>query len=350
MTLNDIMATGKFAHRSFQAVRQMLSSLKRDYSRQEPDSVAQQRKTFNPSSPDIDDNYFEVEERASSGLTPSEIIEQQLALFVRKEAHHKPKREGIEIRIPAAGPFAVVAIGDPHMDDLGCDFAALKCDLDLIKTTPHCFGLNMGDLVNNWARALGHLYAHQKTTDDEALDMVRWMVRDCGVKWLMVILGNHCKWTQAVETICKDLKINYASHGAMLKILRGDSKPYLIDARHTHPGNSMYNPSHGQVKRSYRGSPADVIIGAHTHTSALTILKNGISNKLNHCLRVGTYKRYDDYADAGGYTDECISPSVMIVIDPDADERSRTHIFHDLNVGAIFLASLRTKFEKKAAA
>ena len=156
------------------------------------------------------------------------------------------------------------------------------------------------------------------------------------------ILGNHDMWSPIAERICKHAGVQHVSHGGILKVICGDDVT-MIDARHTHRGNSMYNPSHGQLKRNYRGSPCDIIIGGHTHQSAYTMVRNGISGKLGHAIRVGAYKKFDEYADANGFDEDWISPSVMAVIDPKAkSDVEKIHVFHSFEAGIKYLDVLRS--------
>ena len=103
----------------------------------------------------------------------------------------------------------------------------------------------------------------------------------------------------------------------------------------------MYNPAHGQLKRNYRGSNADVIIGGHTHQSAYTMTKNGVTGQIGHSVRVGAYKKADEYADMLGLDDACISPSVLLVCDPAAQPSGFVHVFHDIDAGVQFLNAIR---------
>ncbi len=44
--------------------------------------------------------------------------------------------------------------------------------MEFVRSTPHTYALNIGDLSNNWIGHLQRLYAHQHTTDDEAIKLV----------------------------------------------------------------------------------------------------------------------------------------------------------------------------------
>lgn len=283
---------------------------------------------------------FEVQAVPTPNRPIDEIIRDQAERHREKMARWDVKHDGIRVSLDDPGPYGIVFFGDPHGDDDGCDFGRLCADMDLVKSTPHCYGLNLGDLSNNWIRALGHLYGVQHTTEDEAAEIVRYIVGY--LDWLAVILGNHDKWSPLAAEICRNAGVTYVSHGAMFRITCGD-RDLLIDARHTHRGHSMYNPAHAQLKRNYRGSKAHLIVGAHVHTSAYTMVRNGVTGHIGHALRVGTYKLADEYADTNGFDQDSIGPSVMAVICPDADDTGYVTVFHDLAQGAVFLEAMRNR-------
>jgi hypothetical protein len=198
------------------------------------------------------------------------------------------------------------------------------------------YAVNVGDLTNNWVGGLQRLYAHQTTTDDEATELLEWLVSQ--VPWLLMVLGNHDRWGPLAAHICQSHGVTYASHGAMVSV-ESYGQPIVMDVRHTHRGNSMYNPSHGQLKKSFRGSDADIIIGGHTHSSAYTMVKNGVTGRISHCVRIGAFKRYDDYADSQGFEDENISPVVLAVCCPDSEHK--VLMDHDIDRGLKILKALR---------
>lgn len=258
--------------------------------------------------------------------------------YERKRAHHQAKKDGLEIELQETLPFGIVFVGDPHLGDPGCDIEHLAHVLDIVKRTEGLYAVNMGDLSNNWVGSLGRLYAHQHTTDDEEIELASWLIGQHD--WLCTILGNHDKWSKVAELLCKQHGVRYVSHGAKL-LVKTPTGVVKIDARHTHRGNSMYNPSHGQLKQSYRGTDCDIVVGAHTHTSAHTVLRNGVTGKVTHAVRVGAFKKWDDYADAGGFDADSIGPLWMALCDPGADDLARITGFWDLDTGVEVLGLLR---------
>jgi len=259
--------------------------------------------------------------------------------YERKRAHHKSKRDGLLVTIDEP-VYGVLFVGDPHLGDPGCDIGLLAHHLSLVRNTPGLYAVNMGDLTNNWVGKLKFLYAHQHTTDDEEEALARWLIRE--VPWLAVVLGNHDKWSPVAQILCKEAGVLYVSHGAKF-IVKNPVGTLKMDIRHTHRGNSQYNPSFGQAKQSFRGSDCDIIIGAHTHSSAYTLLRNGVTGKVSHAVRVGAYKRWDDYADQSGFDADSIGPAWLAVCDPSRGDEGKVQGFWDIEQGVEYLSWLRGK-------
>jgi len=283
---------------------------------------------------------FTAKRPATVNRSPEEVIRDQARHYASKRERWESKHSGVEITLDDPGPFGIAFLGDPHGDDDGFDFEKFSFDVETVRNTPHLYAANMGDLTNNWIGRLEHLWGAQHVTSDESIEVAEYIV---GVlDWMFVILGNHDKWRAIAELLCKKHGVTYVSHGAVFKVRCGE-RVLTVDARHDHKGRSMYNPSHGQLKRNHRGSQADVIIGGHTHSSAYTLLKNGVTGHIGHAIRVSSYKRFDEFADQMGFDDESISPSVVCVVDPKAPPESFVTVMHDIRAGADYLGFLRSK-------
>lgn len=273
----------------------------------------------------------------SANRTIEDLIADRARQYQIKRAHHESKRVGVEIETDGL-PFGIFCFGDPHIDDDGADIDLMAAHIELCRSLEGCYAINIGDLSNNWIGRLGRLYAHQHTTDDEAVELVRWLLS--ALPWAMVILGNHDKWAQIAGILCQDAGVPYSSHGTKIEFRCGQ-RTLKVDARHDHRGRSQYNPSFGQAKQSYRGNDADVIIGGHTHQGAYTLLRNGVTRKLNHCIRLGSYKRWDDYADANHFDADDVGPACLVVCDPSRDDVGFVQVYWDIEAGAEALRRLR---------
>lgn len=282
-----------------------------------------------------------VEAVPSASRPIAALLEDMQEAYERKALHHQGKR-GIGVTMPDDGPYAIAFCGDPHVDDAGCDIEGLAAFLALCNEADRTYVINMGDLTNNWIGRLSRLYAHQPNTDDEGVALMEWLLTSA--PWLMVVLGNHDKWGPTAQLLCQRHGIPAISHGGVLNILSG-TVTTIVDARHTHRGHSQYNPAFAQAKENYRGNPAHIIIGGHTHTSASCKIPNGVAGVISECIRVGAWKKHDDYAESCGFHDDNIGPYCLCVVDPSKDGPARVHTFWDFESGQGYLDYLVSRWK-----
>ncbi len=233
-----------------------------------------------------------------------------------------------------------------NCDDDGTDVALLERHTDLIRGTEGLFGANIGDTTNNWMGRLARLYAEQSTSAQEAWQLAEWFIKR--VDWLYFLSGNHDAWSGPGDPIKWILNSGVPNEsGVRLNLQFPNKKEVRINARHTFPGHSMWNTTHGPSKAAQMGWRDHILIAGHTHVSGYQILKDPMTGMLSHAIRVGSYKTYDRYAEQLGLPDQCISPAVVTVIDPAArTETGLITVFHDVEEGAAFLTWKR---QRKAA-
>ena len=68
----------------------------------------------------------------------------------------------MEIKIKSNKPIGVAFVGDPHVDNNGCNWPLLRRDIAIMRDTPGMFAVNIGDVTDNWAGRLVRLYADQE--------------------------------------------------------------------------------------------------------------------------------------------------------------------------------------------
>jgi hypothetical protein len=275
---------------------------------------------------------------AKPGRTVAEYLAAQKDAHARKREYHEGKRR-IPVTVDIDGPYGVALFGDLHGDDEGCDLGLFEHHCDTVKESGlPVLSFNLGDFTNNWVGKLSHLWAHQATTEGEGRKVIEYALGR--IKWTAVILGNHDVWTPVCEMICNRMNIAAVTHGGKFYISSRDGQ-IVLDLAHHHRGSSMYNNAHGQTKRAYRGSDADIIAGAHIHSSGYHQTCNPETGKIGHAVRVSSYKVVDEYADRLGFGNEAISPCVFFVCDPSAEPHKRVRYFADPQDGIIFLRALR---------
>ena len=258
----------------------------------------------------------------------------------------KEARRLIPVKVNLHGPIGILTFGDPHLDDDGTDLGLVEEHVRLIGATEGLFGANIGDTTNNWMGRLARLYAEQSTSTKQAWQIAEWFIR--AVDWLYFLSGNHDAWSGPGDPIKWILNSGVPNEsGVRLNLQFPNKKEVRINARHTFPGHSMWNTTHGPSKAAQMGWRDHILIAGHTHVSGYQILKDPMTGMLSHAIRVGSYKTYDRYAEQLGLPDQCISPAVVTVIDPAArTETGLITVFHDVEEGAAFLTWKR---QRKAA-
>lgn len=293
---------------------------------------------------------FEFSELPSVEKPIEEIIAEKRAQFTR-QSEAKDARTLIPVRVNIEGAYAVCHLGDPHVDDDGCDWASLQRHIDIINRTPGMFGANVGDLSNNWVGRLARLHSNQSTTAADAVRLVEWLVNS--VPWLYLIGGNHDAWSGANDPIkwfSKQAGVVYELHGMRLGLTQANGQTIRINARHDFAGSSMWNGAHALTKAArFAWEKDDIYVCGHRHSAAYSamVMQNGAH--IVHALRVGTFKVFDDYANSKGFPPENL-PAGVTVINPDSRTPSgRVTFFWDVEEAAEFLRFLRSpKFRVKA--
>jgi hypothetical protein len=285
-----------------------------------------------------------IEFPRSQELTAEEIIEQQERQYATL-AEAQDDRHLLHIKRGDLSPIGIVHLGDPHLDDNGTDWPQLKADLATIKATPGLYAANIGDTTNNWAGRLAHLYSRQTTSAAQGWILTEWLFQQLMGKWIYILAGNHGAWSgdgDPAAWIARQVGAIYEKFSSRVAIDFPNGKSIVINARHDFPGGSQWNAAHGQAKNAMLGVRDDIHIAGHKHISGYNVVKDPSDGKLCHCIQVGTYKRYDRYAEERGFRDQMISSSVTTVINPRAtDPRDLIQVFWSAQTASEFLRWLR---------
>jgi hypothetical protein len=285
------------------------------------------------------DRGFEVEAPPVELAPVAEIRERRRDQFARKKAAYDAAQL-ITVRVRMDGPVGILHMGDPHIDDDGCDIATLEKHVEIVNRTKGLFGANVGDLRNNWIGRLAHLYGQQSTSAREALALTEWLVG--AVQWIYLVGGNHDAWAgenDPIEWIMRTQPGVFQAWGARLRLVFPNGKEVRINARHDFRGHSMWNPAHGVSKAAQMGWRDHVLTCGHLHISGYAPLKCPASGLISHALRIAGYKLIDRYATQLGLPNQNISPAVVTVIDPTKpdDSPGLVTVFWDVEEAAAFL-------------
>lgn len=275
-----------------------------------------------------------------------ELIDRRKKAFERK-SEFSEARKLISVRVRRDEPIGVTFLGDPHVDDDGTDLGRLEADIGVIKRTPGLFAACIGDLQNNWIGRLARLYAHQETTHHQAWQLVEWFVHELAGHWLFMVQGNHDHWSGSgdpLRWIQRQAGVDLTGDHTVRVALRFPKGCEVrIAARHDWPGNSMWNPSHGQLRAASLTHHDHIIVSGHKHTGGYQLIRVPASGMLAHCLQLGSYKIHDEYADALGLPPRMIAPSCTAILDPQAGEVGMVRIEHDIEAAADYLTWLRKR-------
>lgn len=288
-----------------------------------------------PSFPEFPDDDIPVDE-----------IRALMSRRFEKRAAHKAAKQWFKIRMPEDKPFGVMVFGDPHLDSNGCNWPLLERHVEICRQSG-VYGLNIGDTLDNWPQGsrLLSLYAKSDTSTDTAAKLAQWFLEESGVRWLVVLLGNHDLFpghTNLKHLIHKK-PLLLEEWGARF-ILQAGKQEYKIWASHDFPGHSQWNPLHGPQKAALMKSDADLYLAGHKHNWALHQEENAHRGFAYWLVRARGYKFDDDYAERLGYAEQAEGASIFVVFNPGARSMAgRLQCFADAEVGADYLAWLRQK-------
>ena len=263
------------------------------------------------------------------------LIDLQVDRFKARQASYDA-HTWFPIDFKTDDPIGILWVGDPHLDDNGCNWPVLKEHIDIANSHPRIYAVNIGDTTNNWAGRLAQLYAKQDTSVKTARRFAEWFMIDSGLRWLVWLIGNHDAWGDGADILAR-MGQKYSTHKLVchdwearfvLRFPGGTEK--RVDARHNFKGSSIWNPMHGPMRQGQIGEDCDFLVCGHLHNWGLFHWENpnrGITQ--DYIL--------DEYARRGGFPEQKRGCSLLSVIDP----RSGRHTtFEDVAWGAKFLESI----------
>jgi len=273
-----------------------------------------------------------------------DIIDLQCRRFEKRMASHEA-HTWFPIKLKDTTPIGILRFGDPHMDDNGANWPALKRDVELCKTTPGLFGANIGDSTNNWSGRLVRLYANQDTSVKTARRMAEWFMLDSGVKWLIWLIGNHDAWGDGSEILAQMAR-RHGTHKlvchdweARFTLTFPNGWEPRVYASHDFKGHSMWNPLHGPMKEGQMGDDADLYVCGHKHNAAAYEFENTSRGHLQNFVRVRGYKFMDEYARRGGFKEQRGGCGAVTIFDP---ATKRVTVYLDTEEGADVLKAKRS--------
>lgn len=286
---------------------------------------------------------YDRPELVSDDQPVDDIIAQRKARFAARQAAARSRR-WMEFKVRADGPFGLVVVGDPHLDDNGCNWPSLDRHMALLETTPALFGIGGGDYTNNWAGRLQRIYADAEVTRKDAWRLAEWFFgrqKPTGQSvWWLLLKGNHDAWSGASDPL------DWMTRGAaaledwraQIRATAANGVSTPIDISHNHKGHSQWNPLHGPMKEAQLGGQARVLISNHLHNwGCLETEHPNIPGHVYWACRARGYKHLDSYAVTNGFGDQQYGASVVIVVDPDKEGPQQIRCIPDVEEGVEFL-------------
>jgi hypothetical protein len=215
--------------------------------------------------------------------------------YIQKEKNQYKKG----LRIDTGVPIGIGIFGDPHIDSLGCDIAAIEADAKLIADTPWAYGGIPGDL-NDYSRLQKFGAMNNQPPPNLGSALILYFMKLFHGKLLFAMTGNHDEWItrcssfEPLREISKKVKARFSNYRMHLDLIVGKEK-YVIFSQHQYLYNSTLNLSHGVFRMIERcdACPADIDVGiiAHSHVRDIEIRER--KGRRVIALRPGTYKVVD---------------------------------------------------------
>mgnify|MGYP003311162269 CR=1 FL=1 len=286
------------------------------------------------------DMMFEIDsETIEEKEDMSEYVDHLTNRF-EKYRNRKKKTKWHHIKIKSDEPIAIVWMGDPHIDDNGCDWTTLRRDIDIINSHENIKGASLGDMSNNWVGRLARLYGDQDTSESTAWKLVEWFIKE--TDFLLLIGGNHDLWSGAGDPInyMKSPHTIYDPWESRISLDFPNGKQCKIYTAHDMPGHSMWNPLHAQMKKANFQGDAHLYIAGHRHTWALA-QHELYDGKIHWLARARGYKFFDKYARDKGLDEQSHGQAIMQVIDPNAEEHNMVQCFKAVSYTHLTLPTKR---------
>lgn len=251
-------------------------------------------------------------------------------------------------------PILLFFIGDLHLDSPGFDIHRFDHDMEIISRAKHEFGGNcktifMGDLLDNWPLGgrLGKKHHDGHITRKEGLALAKGFLENERPDLDVLLLGNHDHWPGKeyevlIRQWCNAPVIDWAGY---INLVTDQGWTYYTFAAHDMSGHSMYNQIHGLARRAREDGTADLHVAAHRHHTGSAQEYNGHRNQTYNHLRVGSYKRADEYAHHKGFPDSSDEGATgLAVIYPDSKTQDgRCCTFYDLELGVDYGRMLKCR-------
>lgn len=294
----------------------------------------------------VEDRTYDDGVSPEDGMVPiRELIDQRKAAARRKQV--RARQHNRRVALPAE-PLGLYIMGDPHVDNEGCDWELIEQHLDLLRGVDGVLGINVGDVADNWVGRLQALYADASCRASDGWRLSEYLLG--ALQWLALCGGNHDSWSSTpgndplAQVASKCGVVCYASDEIRITLDwdgRDDLDPLIIVLRHDFPGRSWFHPTHGPHKEAMLDGQGHLFVCGHLHQWGHLHTEHR-HRRIAHALRVRGFKRTDAYARRLGFSEQHDGAACLAVIDPRATGAGRIAIHWDIERGLADLARLRS--------
>lgn len=205
----------------------------------------------------------------------------------------KEFRNATDIHKTLPYPCKILILSDFHLANLFTDYAYVKRVVDVVNADPTMFVILLGDMRDTCGtiNTPGNSFSDSFGTFAET-SLIKTFLKGIGHRVIGYVFGNHeLRDERAVgygidEHIYNEYVAGPKSRAYYKRMyLTFGDKTYYFFIQHKLPGGSYHNPCYGGFKLitmrpildSYN---ADVVIGAHTHNSAVQTITHGDKERI----------------------------------------------------------------------
>lgn len=298
-----------------------------------------------------EDSDFTIPDLPSTRMETTDLIDHLTDRFRTRQAAAKA-RDWFKIKINLDGPYALAFMGDPHMDDNGCNWPQLVSDMDTISNTEAMWSVGLGDYTNNWiGRLNAKKYPEQEATKTQGWQLCEWFFGakkpNGSSQHILLIKGNHDMWsgcTDPLNWISSRTPAPLEDWEAKVRFVSPNGVEIPMWIAHNFKGHSMWNPLHGNLRKAHFNGEAKVYVCGDKHIWSCTEIEDqDRPGNIYWLARARGYKYIDGYARDLGYGSQQYGATVTAVVDPNNSGPQQIRLYPCVQEAADFLSWKRKK-------
>ena len=257
----------------------------------------------------------DIQARRLIQLVKSGNIQEALLALSQQKEESRPQHFTFARDVES---LLLVFVGDQHIGSPNTDTGRVFAEAEHIIKTPEAYIVQLGDVVDNYiVSKLLHLNFDASMSIEAQWQLARRYFELIKDRLIAVVSGNHELWSMklaGVDLLGSIVPGCYYDRFDLKLEVRVRSARFRIWARHRWPGQSIYNPTHGQERGARFLDPSfDIYVGAHTHAGGL-YREFVLAGRKRAAIQIGTYKLDDPYGKEKGFPSSDQSTAVGILL------------------------------------